>query len=519
MGGPQRVHRIYAQEKTMEIPQLKLLAGRVRGLLQQSSSLIGHSKALDLVAAVPGLRNWPEVMAFPDRVAACELDTASAGRLAFRLNKNYALEVTAKDLLSALAPDSPGPSQGALQVWPGGPPPGVYVTTSAQAISALLARYEEATDGGLVYAERAGSGWEGSIDLGENGLWSAGIDRLPSGTLLVVGPIELDQESWDDAAQRLEMACLHALNSDHRVSVLVKTPTPDMLCEDLVVLLQSASDEPSDTESALVGLVAENGELQRRQPFAGAYRKPVAISANVGLEALPVSTREALSRELAIHTAGIVLFGSSEIADHTAYDQLAAGLALTEHAGAAARIMPRHRGTPAKDWLVPEPIKALPFLPSIESAYAQGYRRMVISPHYSRGDALLDYDDVLFLGGTYGHGVADIALRVVTGSYQNESKILERIVAVLGLFPLAGRRGQVVASDLFVRGTLPGPVGSEYSEFETFLRANRAVRWEEELASLLDTGAVTMTGIKKAGHRHHSVTEFLAQRRTVKKAS
>ena len=43
-----------------------------------------------------------------------------------------------------------------------------------------------------------------------------------------------------------------------------------MLCEDLVVLLQSASDEHSDADSALVGLVAENGELQRRRPFAAA---------------------------------------------------------------------------------------------------------------------------------------------------------------------------------------------------------------------------------------------------------
>ena len=502
----------------MEIPQLKLLAGRVRGMLQQSSSLIAHSQALDLVAAVPGLRNWPEVMAFPDRVAACEFDTASAGRLAFRLKKNFALELTAKDLLSALAPGSPGQSQGTLQVWPGGPPPGVYVTTSAQAISALLARYEEATDGGLVYAERAGSDWEGSIDLGEYGLWSSGIDRLPSGTLLVVGPMELDQQSWEDAAQRLEMACLHALNSHHRIAVLVKTPTPDMLCQDLVVLLQSASDEPSETNSALVGVVAENGELQYRRPFAAAYPKPVGICANLDLEALPVSTREPLRVELAIHTSGIVLFGSSEIADHTAYDQLAAGLALTGHAGAAARIMPRHRGTPAKDWLVPDAIKALPFLPSIESAHAQGYRRMVIDPHYLRGDVLLDYEDVLFLGGTYGHGVADIALRLLTSSAQNELRILERIVAVLGLFPVAGRRGRAVASDLFIRGTLPAPAGGEYSDLEAFLRANRLVRWEEELASLLDSGTVTVAGVKKAGLRHHSVAEFLAGRRTAKKA-
>ena len=85
----------------MDIPQLKLLAGRVRGLVQQSSSIIGHSRALDLVAALPGLRNWPEVVAFPDRVAACELDITSAGRLAFRLKRTLALELPAEDLLSA----------------------------------------------------------------------------------------------------------------------------------------------------------------------------------------------------------------------------------------------------------------------------------------------------------------------------------------------------------------------------------------------------------------------------------
>jgi hypothetical protein len=165
----------------MEIPQLKLLAGRVRGLLQQSSSIIGHSQALDLVAALPGLRNWPEVAAFPDRVAACELDATSAGRLAFRVKKQFALELSPKDLLSALTPVAPGEPQAALQIWPAGPSAGVYVTTSESAINALLMRYEEATDGGLVYAERAGNGWDGSIDLGEYGLWSPGIDRLPSG--------------------------------------------------------------------------------------------------------------------------------------------------------------------------------------------------------------------------------------------------------------------------------------------------------------------------------------------------
>ena len=51
----------------MDIQQLKLMAGRVRGLLEQSKHTIGHNQSLDLIAALPGLRNWPEVQAFPDR--------------------------------------------------------------------------------------------------------------------------------------------------------------------------------------------------------------------------------------------------------------------------------------------------------------------------------------------------------------------------------------------------------------------------------------------------------------------
>ena len=502
----------------MEIPQLKLLAGRVRALLQQTSRSIGHSQALDLVAAVPGLRNWPEVIAFPDRVAACELDTVSGGRLAFRLKKKFDIELSGKELLSALSAgrDSAGSPQ-RPHVWPGGPRPGVYVTTSDKAITALLDRYEEATDGALVYTERAGSGSKGSIDLGEYGLWSAGIERLPSGTLLVVGPIELDQQSWGESAERLEMACLQALNCEHRVAVLVRTPAPQTLCEDMVLLARSATDQPSDAETALLGVVTEEGDLELLVPFAPGYPEPAAIDATADHDALPQSTREALRDELAHCVSGVVLFGSSDIQEHTAFDQLAAALVLTAHVGPAARIMPRHRGTPAKDWLVPEAIKALPFLPSIESAYAQGYRRLVITPHYLKGDDLLDYEDVLFLGGTYGHQVREIAFRVLTGSDQAERQMLARIVAVLGVLPIAGRRGRFMASDLFVRGASVAPSSGDYSQAGAFLAAQRAIRWEDEVASLLDQGAVTTSAVKKAGG--YQVTEFLAQRRTPKRVS
>lgn len=94
----------------MDLPTLKLLAARVRGLLEQSHHRIGHNQALDLIAALPGLRNWPEVKAFPDRVMACQLDEVSAGRLGSRLKARFGLELSAHSLLTSLllpAPNRP----------------------------------------------------------------------------------------------------------------------------------------------------------------------------------------------------------------------------------------------------------------------------------------------------------------------------------------------------------------------------------------------------------------------------
>lgn len=88
----------------MELQQLKLLAGRIRGLLEQSNHTVSHNQSLDLISALPGLRNWPEVQAFPDRVAACELDATSAGRMAFRIKKKFELVFTPQSMLAELSP-------------------------------------------------------------------------------------------------------------------------------------------------------------------------------------------------------------------------------------------------------------------------------------------------------------------------------------------------------------------------------------------------------------------------------
>src|SRR5438309_2223890 len=117
----------------MEIQQLKLLAGRLRGVLEQQDRPVTHGQALDLIAALPGLRNWPEVSAFSDRVGVCQLDVSTLNRLAYRLKRRHQLAIDPGELLNALsAPNTVRPAS-APQVWPSGPPPGVYVTASQAA--------------------------------------------------------------------------------------------------------------------------------------------------------------------------------------------------------------------------------------------------------------------------------------------------------------------------------------------------------------------------------------------------
>jgi hypothetical protein len=511
-----------AQEKTMDIQQLKLLAERVRDLLQQSNHPVGHSQSLDLVAALPGLRNWPEVQAFPDRVAACELDAASTSRLAFRLKKKFDLELSPQAMLAAVSPPEAAKPTRAPKIWPTGPKPGVYVTTSENAINALLERYEEATDGALVYAERAGNHWDGSIDLGEYGLWSSGLSRVSSGTLLVVGPVRLNQQSWSDSASRLEKACLDAQTVEHRVAVLIETSSPEAMCEDVLLMVRSIQSEVDDCDAALLGVVTEEGELERRDPFAHSRPRPAQVRSVATVGALPPAALAPLQNAVAERSSGLLLFGSAIIGEHAAIDLVVASLALTEHAGPAARIKPRDRSTPAKDWNVPEAIKQLPFLPSIESAYDQGYRRMIFSPYYTEAETLLEFGkDVLLISGTYGSEVEDIFISTLRGSgIAQESDLLAHVITILGVKPIPGKHGEVVVSDLYLKQQGKSPMQPmKFEDICQFLQENRILKWQDEMMSLLDSGRVTAASLKKALPRNQYISEFLSQRAAAKKSS
>ena len=86
----------------MEVERLRGLAARLRELLADFDIVVSHSQALDAIAAVSGLRNWPEVQAFPDRIAACTFDLATAGRLQRRLQRDHAFAMPPGALLHLL---------------------------------------------------------------------------------------------------------------------------------------------------------------------------------------------------------------------------------------------------------------------------------------------------------------------------------------------------------------------------------------------------------------------------------
>lgn len=498
----------------MDVQQLKLLAGRIRGLLEYANVNVTHNQALDLSGALVGLRNWPEVQAFPARVAAAELDLASAARLSHRLQRKHGLEFSAQELVQALLPPSEQTSEFLPHYWPTGPKPGVYVTTEQADLDALLSVYDDATDGALVYAERAGNHWKSSIDLGEQGLWSSGLDSVPSGTLLILGPLELSQRSWNDTSSRLACACLSAQRHGHRVAVLLETETPHTLFHDVDLMVRLTQPEGGDAHEALLGIVTEAGDLVARKPFVAPLPKPAFQPTVASLDPLPTQSVPLLHKALQQRRTGILLLGSSEVAEHWAAELVNAALPLTDFAGPAARIRPRRRSTPAKDWEVPEAMKQLPFLPSIQSAYSLGYRRMVISPSDTDEEVIDAYaHDVLFIAGVRGGSTDDAFLSGVRYARADlADKSLDHLIAVLAVSHLKTADLDTRLADMYVPDGRRPVGGDKFDAMLAMLREHRCLRAERELERLLLSGRVTPEAVSKALPRAMWVKEYLSER-------
>ncbi|MBX9613286.1 MAG: hypothetical protein K2X51_16825 [Burkholderiales bacterium] len=87
----------------MDVEFLKVLANRVRLLLAQQQIAISRGQALDLAAALPGRRIWPEVQAFSSELGPIQLDLAAARRLSKRLLDKHSQRWEPTLLLRALS--------------------------------------------------------------------------------------------------------------------------------------------------------------------------------------------------------------------------------------------------------------------------------------------------------------------------------------------------------------------------------------------------------------------------------
>ena len=164
-----------------------------------------------------------------------------------------------------------------------------------------------------------------------------------------------------------------------------------------------------------------------------------------------------------------------------AIEEVAAALPLTEAAGPVARIKSRNRSTPDKDMMVPDVVKTLPILPSVESAYAHGYRRMLVDAGYTDFRDLMKYaDDVLFFIGSHSLEADEALLETVRfRGFDELSSVYERLVVCIAVGPISVGSETVRVSDMFVPGrgrcqTAPGSKPSRSTCVSTASSGGRA---------------------------------------------
>lgn len=434
-----------------------------------------------------------EGLAFPQRVRAQNLDLSASARLAYRLAHKHNHEVSPPALLQLLLSPADRAQATVPQIWPTGPVPGVYLSTSQASIDALIGQYQEATDGGVFYAEQSGAKHDAAIDLGDNGLWSSGLERVPSGTLIVLGPVELDQQSWVQASSRLEMACLRAENSGHRVAILFRTPMPDKLGADVTLMMIERGYE--DLHEQIIGTVMEDGVL--RLGIAREYGAPVVKAPVANTALLPDWVADHIRVALSRRGKGIFAVGSMENFDNPGADIAEAALALTDHVGPAARIMPRHRSTMSKFEFVPAAVGQLPFVASVESAHAQGYRRFLIDPRYTNADTISRFvQDSLFIACTYAATVEELAVLTSAGYGHQASLLPHLLIAVVAASVPARARTEVLV-DLYVGPEQAYVDGAE--KVSDFVAEHRTLRIEEQFKLLVDNGEIEVEGVRRAG--------------------
>jgi hypothetical protein len=493
----------------MDSSQLKALAARLKSFLNSKGDRIRHNQALELISAIPGMRSWSEVVAFPARVAHVQVDDLAAHRLLMRIEQKRRVRVELLEILDVI---DPVPAMDwDLAVWPDGPQPGIYVCTNQSAVEKTIGLFTANAPGSLIFCESFGCDADVAIDLGDSGVFSPGLKKAPRGSLVILGPLEFVDESWEDLGDRLRTAANLVTSAGHRVVVLAKTPAHSQLRFDMSLLVRWKDCPEGYVDDTLRGTVADDGTLMTMDPFVDCHAEPIATTIN-SKHAFPGPLSALLTSALEHKPFGIVAVCGGMYRDRFEFAESA--LPLIAKGRPVARIQPDFRGGYGEPPLS-DSFAGLQVCPSIEAAYARGYRVMIMEKaFYSEAmDRILAHaNDCVFVIPNFG-SVEVMFARGIIVRKNSERAAVDKIIAVLCAADIPSSTGTHVIYDAYIaRADIPQPSGND--RVLEFASDNRVIAWEAEVLRLLDEQLVSaaelvepLRGFSQERIKHHRAFE------------
>lgn len=153
--------------------------------------------------------------------------------------------------------------------------------------------------------------------------------------------------------------------------------------------------------------------------------------------------------------------------------------------------------------LVPHAVAQLPFLPSVESAYAQGYRRFVVDPNYTHGDTFTRFQgDSMFLAATYAPDVEGVVMALARKySHSASAALLEHLIAAVAITPLTLPTGASALCDVYVNTGQHLMVDATDDAVLDIPVERRVIRSEDQIAVWLaegiDSAVLESAGLSK----------------------
>jgi hypothetical protein len=231
---------------------------------------------------------------------------------------------------------------------------------------------------------------------------------------------------------------------------------PETLPNDIALLVRHESAPADYVDPALRGAVDTDGNLQTIIPFERKRGTPFNGLASAPAVELPPELAEVLRNATTARPFGLVIVGTSAEERDSRMSMAEAAVPFTEYAGPLARVQPTFRsGYSRNDTPLSAAFAGAPVFPSIESAYASGYRRIAIeSAYHGAQEAMLKYAaDVCFLVSADSAEVSGALIGAISSQDYGEKATISKIVVVMGAAVIETKNRTVTICDAYYRIT------------------------------------------------------------------